>query len=488
LGEAYKRHYQKKKPSKQCGLNPESVIKAHLKTTFLLPVLLAGLGLMLASRAPAQTCTNLHSFGGSGDGFMPMAGLFLSGNTLYGTTIYGGAFGSGVVFAINTDGTGYTILHCFSGQYSAPGGPPYDGTEPGGPVILSGNTLYGTATLGGTPIPPYQADGTVFAVNTNGTSLVADTTLHPFIGSDGANPQAALSISGNTLYGTAYALGLNNSGTVFAMTTDGSSFTNIYNFSAKSLTNSDGANPLGGLVLSDKTLYGTARVGGTNGYGTVFRVNTDGTSFTNLHTFGSSGDGIYPIGSLVLSDNTLYGAVSQGGSIGWGTVFAVNTDGSGYTNLHNFAESDGAQPNGSLTLSGKTLYGSTGSVGGNGTVFAINTDGTGFKTIYNFPAGTNGMGPNGGLVLSGNTLYGTAGAGGAGTGEDSGTVFKLTVPITLFYQNIGSATVLSWNDPSFILQAAPAVTGTYTNIPGATSPYTNTITGPQQFFRLLVSQ
>jgi uncharacterized repeat protein (TIGR03803 family) len=489
LGEAYKRHYQKLTQPKQCGLNPESVIKAHLKTTFLLPVLLAGLGLMLASRAPAQTCTNLHSFGGSGDGFMPTAGLFLSGNTLYGTTIYGGAFGSGVVFAIRTDGTGYTILHCFSGQYSAPGGPPYDGARPNGSVILSGNTLYGTTTLGGTPIPPYQADGTVFAVNTDGTSLVADTTLHPFIGSDGAEPQAALILSGNTLYGTAYAAGTNNSGTVFAMPTDGSSFTVIYNFSAQSLTNSDGANPLGGLVLSGNTLYGTADSGGTNGQGTVFRVNTDGSSFTNLHTFGSPGDGRLSRGGLVLSGNTLYGTTAAGGSFGWGAVFAVNTDGSGYTNLHNFAGNDGSGPSGSFVLSGKTLYGSAG--GGSfgwGTVFAINTDGTGFTNIYNFPAGTNGMGPNGGLVISGNTLYGTAGAGGAGTGEDSGTVFSLTVPITLFYQNIGSATVLSWNDPSFILQAAPAVTGTYTNIPGATSPYTNTITGPQQFFRLLVSQ
>jgi hypothetical protein len=31
---------------------------------------------------------------------------------------------------------------------------------------------------------------------------------------------------------------------------------------------------------------------------------------------------------------------------------------------------------------------------------------------------------------------------------------------------------------------APAITGTFTNVPGATSPYTNVITGGQQFFRL----
>jgi hypothetical protein len=45
--------------------------------------------------------------------------------------------------------------------------------------------------------------------------------------------------------------------------------------------------------------------------------------------------------------------------------------------------------------------------------------------------------------------------------------------------------VLSWTDPTFGLQTAPEVFGTYTNIPGATSPYTNAITGNRQFFRLI---
>ena len=49
--------------------------------------------------------------------------------------------------------------------------------------------------------------------------------------------------------------------------------------------NSDGANPRAGLILSGNTLYGTASNGGTSGNGTVFAVNTDGTGFTNLHSF-----------------------------------------------------------------------------------------------------------------------------------------------------------------------------------------------------------
>jgi len=58
------------------------------------------------------------------------------------------------------------------------------------------------------------------------------------------------------------------------------------------------------LVLSGNTLYGTADGGGTNGFGTVFKVNTDGTSFTVLFTFMGpsypySIDGAFPLAALI---------------------------------------------------------------------------------------------------------------------------------------------------------------------------------------------
>ena len=102
-------------------------------------------------------------------------------------------------------------------------------------------------------------------------------------------------LSGNTLYGTASAGGSSGNGTVFAVNTDGTGFTNLHSFTATSGsqaygTNSDGANPYGGLILSGNTLYGTARYGGSSGNGTVFAVNTDGTGFTNLHSFTATSD------------------------------------------------------------------------------------------------------------------------------------------------------------------------------------------------------
>ena len=67
-------------------------------------------------------------------------------------------------------------------------------------------------------------------------------------------------LSGNTLYGTATDGGSSGNGTVFAVNTDGTGFTNLHSFTALDLyyTNSDGANPYAGLILSGNTLYGTA--------------------------------------------------------------------------------------------------------------------------------------------------------------------------------------------------------------------------------------
>jgi hypothetical protein len=58
------------------------------------------------------------------------------------------------------------------------------------------------------------------------------------------------------------------------------------------------------------------------------------------------------------------------------------------------------------------------------------------------------------------------------------------IPIPLIAQRIGNQIRFNWNDPTFVLQSAPAVSGIYTNIPGASSPFTNTITGGAKFFRL----
>ncbi len=158
----------------------------------VLPALAAGLGLILAGQAAAQSLTTLYSF----PGVSVAHGVILSGNTLYGTTM-GGSGSFGTIFAVNTDGTGFATLYSFTDGS--------DGAYPQAALTLSGNTLYGTASQGGSAVGT-SGSGTVFAVNTDGTGF---TTVHSFTArsgnanSDGASPWAGLILSGNTLYGTA---------------------------------------------------------------------------------------------------------------------------------------------------------------------------------------------------------------------------------------------------------------------------------------------
>ena len=482
----------------------------HIKNLSPLPALAAGLGLILAAQATAQTFTTLHSFTNGTDGSDPKAGLILSSNTLYGTAL-GGDSRSGTVFAVNTDGTGFTTLDSFTDGT--------DGAVPKAGLILSGNTLYGTAESGNIG----ARYGTVFAVNTDGSGF---STLHVFTYGDGAGPAAGLTLSGNALYGTTLGGGSSGWGTVFEVNADFTGFATLYSFTAPNGANGpngDGAMPKAGLILSSNTLYGTASGGGSSGRGTVFSINVDGTGFTNLHNFsattnnagltGANSDGSGPAAGLALSSNTLYGTAFGGGTFGNGTVFSVNTDGTGFTTLHSFTaapsgtNSDGSGPAAGLVLSGNILYGtaSGGGSSGNGTVFVLNTDGTGFTTLHTFTAtingtgltGTNsdGSGPVAGLVLSGNTLYGTASGGGS---SGNGTVFSLSLPpiggpqVTISIS--GANVVLTWptNAAGFILQSttnlvSPPVWTTNSPAPvvvNGQNTVTNLILGAQQFYRL----
>src|SRR5258708_2019491 len=86
------------------------VIVSRNTHRLLLPALTVALGLVLTSQVTAQTFTNLYGFTGGNDGGVPYAGLILSGNTLYGTTTAGGSSSNGTVFAVTTDGSGVRSL------------------------------------------------------------------------------------------------------------------------------------------------------------------------------------------------------------------------------------------------------------------------------------------------------------------------------------------------------------------------------------------
>lgn len=426
-------------------------------------------GTLFKVNTDGSNYTVLKEFG-YGEGINPFAGVTVSGNELYGTLRAGGTAGYGEVFKVKTDGTSYTTIKHFSIT---------NGARPYGRVVISGEVLYGTAEQGGD-----FNRGTVFKARTDGMGY---TVLKHFTSDAGARPLAGLILAGDMLYGTTDggpdAVG---SGTVFKLHTDGTGYSVLKTFSVRSQnpltgisTNTDGASPQAELTLSGSVLYGTASSGGTNGYGTVFKLNTDGTDFTVLKHFGRT-NGANPRAELTVSDGVLYGTTAGAGAVNAFTVFKLNTDGTGYAVLKYFQGSDGA-PYGGLILRSNVLYGTTrgGGKWNRGSVFKLNTDGTGFAVIGELNP-KDGMSSYGTLALSGNILYGTTVEGGT---SGFGTVFR--VDLSAMNWAAGTNTmILNWADWLYSLQSASAVTGPFTNVPSATSPHTNSVAGPQQFFRL----
>ena len=338
------------------------------------------------------TMTLLHSFNFT-DGYGPRGGLTLGldGN-FYGTTYQGGAHSAGEVFQISPSGTLAVIYSFANGTDSA-----YPFTPP---VPASDGNLYGTTTS--------SAGRTVYKITTAGVlttlaSLPAESDGALTFGVDGK-------LYGTTLYGGTF-----NAGTAFQVTTKGVLKT-IYNFD-----NTHGSNPQSSLFqASDGNFYGTGSTGGTLGGGVVFKLTPAGV-LTVLHNFdGTVGatDGKLPTCGVVQgSDGFLYGATANGGTSGFGTLYKIKTNGTSYAVIYNFDKTNGANPNSQpfLLTTGK-IYGltSTGGAHSEGVLYSLDASLKAFTQPVVINSGK--VGASVGLLGQGfNTATGVLFGTGAGT-------------------------------------------------------------------------
>jgi uncharacterized repeat protein (TIGR03803 family) len=296
-----------------------------------------------------------------------------------------------------------------------------------------------------------------------------------FTGSNGSFPYALLvQGSDGNFYGTTYFGGSVGYGTVFKITTDGN-LTTLVSFNSAA----NGANPRAGLVQgSDGNFYGTTQYGGSSEAGTVFKMTPDGT-LTTLVNFNNT-NGANPHAGLVEgSDGNFYGTTQNGGSLGYGTVFQTSPNGL-VTTLVNFRGSTGTHPYGGLIqCSDGNFYGTTygGGSGTNcyfttvscGTLYRMTPSGT-LTTLVNL---TNSIGayPYAELVQgSDGNFYGTTSRGGSSLNCSGGcgTVLQLTPSGTLTTQVNFSASNGSFSAATLVQGSDGKFYGT-TNVGGSSA-------------------
>lgn len=381
----------------------------------------------------------LKSFGNVSQlGSNPTGLLIGADGNLYGITHAGGSYSLGTVFRVNPDGSSYGVLRSFG----------TNSTDAQTPVTLlqaRDGLLYGMTSGGGD-----NGYGVIFRMATDGSSY---TNLHSFgtIVNDAYFPESLIQGSDGLLYGVAQSGGSNYYGAAFKLTTNGSAYQVFYSFGNNFISTSsnsfyaDGTSPVAIMQGTDGALYGVTQQDGSNAVGVVYKMSTNGATFSTLYAFGANtNDAQTPI-SLAQGINGYLFGVAGGGSNQMGAIFKLNTNGLGYAVLHSFADAsgDGATPGYGL-IRGRdgAWYGTTSFGGGDqhaGTAFRMNGDGSGYEVIRRFDIitslfydtfGTDGQEPgplaqgaNG--MLYGATVYGGTTGEGASLGSGSGTLFTL---------------------------------------------------------------
>jgi len=316
-----------------------------------------------------------------------------------------GMTNAGSLFSIAADGSGFQTR-------------PILGTKPNaGQFAVVGQEVFSSFN-------PNSSRGGIVAVDTvSGQSReVLDDLKFTANGNEVPTAYASnLTASGNWIFGVARLPIINGSAMVFRVDSNGQNFQPLY-------VDPPGAQPeftidaVGQLLVSGTAIYGVSEAG-------LYTMNVDGSGARLLSTLGGHA---MPVGleassgnrtsQLVMDGSVIYGTTLTGGANSDGTLFRINSDGSGYQLLHTFHSFNDRFTLGQPILIGSTLYGTTGSM-----LYSINTDGSGFNILAPLNNDPSKAGGSQNIIAIGSTIYGRTTLGGD---NGLGAIFQYTTTTT----------------------------------------------------------
>lgn len=346
-------------------------------------------------------------------GLLSFAGLSRARaqTVLWSTTPGGGTSGVGVIYSINSDGSGMQVQYNFLSDG-------IDGTSPSGGLTQAGSLLYGLTQAGGT-----NGSGTLYSIDpVSGTYQ----KLVDLAGANGSLPLAGLTLYNGLLYGLTAGGGANGLGVLFSYDPVANLYTDLFDFNQAT-----GGSPQVNITLLSNQFFFSTTTGGQNNAGTLAVYTPASNTCTDLYDFSSSVSA-----DLVFYNNLLYGLIPNGGQNSNGQLFSFDPVVRKFSSLYTFPSQFQPQAVNGYTPQNMVLYNNkfygTAVGGGNspsnngasGVLFSFDPASRAYSDIFDFDNSyftTNGGLPYGKPIVLNGRLIGTTTFGGqATTGSGSG--------------------------------------------------------------------